>query len=71
MEEVVDVLTYAYSVAWLMASSVLDESAFPLMDDSYELVSACPCLMGYDGPRIGQEKHDHFLVEYTYYHFHP
>ena len=72
VEEVIGVLTYAYFVAYPMTSSVLDEPAFPLMDDSYELVSdSCPCQVGYGGPRIGQGKRNHFLVEYTYYQLHP
>jgi hypothetical protein len=67
MERVINVLTYAYSGA----SRVLDESAFPLMGGSFELVSAFPSLVDYGGPRIGRVKRNHFLIEYTYYHFHP
>jgi len=78
---VLEVPTCAYSgayleEAYLMASSVQDESivyesAFPLKDDSYELVSAFPCLEVCGDPRIVLGKRNHFLAEYTYYHFHP
>jgi len=73
---VLEVLTCAYSgayleEAYLMASSVQDESEFPLKDDSYELVSAFPYLEVCGDPRIVLGKRKHFLAEYTYYHFHP